>query len=383
MPSIEESPHPLCFKAGNGPNDAGDGAIRTRTWVRSLTGMQKEAVVEYGPTGAIWRMVADEGPGLNGTDLAPFPLAFFNAGLLASYMAEIEALAGARGLSTDGAGAAATNTYVIEGSATQGTQQGSTLPADIQLAPPSGADQDVWMEILRHAVTASPVDAILRTPLVSRFSLTCNGERLATAAVPASSDDPVSAEAALFDALAPVENAVDALIQKEPGDKDATPRKPPVPGQKRTLVVGGQADFAAGGAKNIRVQNAIPGSSAFHFISNNSARLGGPETAPPGIVLAAAGIGFCYMTQLGRYAKMTHQDLKSYAITQDMNFGVPGASGGTDRPPEAEAAVTHIHLQMGADGDAPLVTDMAARMCFLHSALAAQLKTKVSLRLTP
>jgi hypothetical protein len=378
MPSIETSPHPLGFKAGQGAT-GGDAAIWTRTRVRSLAGMQKEAFVEYGPTGTVWRMVADEGAGLNGTDLAPFPLAFFNAGLLASTMAEIEALAEARGLSVDGAGAAATNTYMIEGSATQGTQQGSSLPADIHLSPPTGADQDAWMEILRHAVAASPVDAILRAPLTSRFSLSCNGKRLATDKVPECTEEPISAEAALFDGLAPIENAADALIKKEPAANDAPPRQPPVPGQKRTLVVGGAASFAAGGRKNIRVQNGMPGSSAFHFLSDNSAHFGGAETAPPGIVLAAAGIGFCYMTQLGRYAKLTHQDLQSYAITQDMNFGVPGASGRTDTPPLAEAAVTHIHLEMGADGDARLVTDMAARMCFLHSALAAQLKTKVGL----
>jgi hypothetical protein len=34
---------------------------------------------------------------------------------------------------------------------------------------------------------------------------------------------------------------------------------------------------------------------------------------------------------------------------------------------------------MDGDADPRLVTDMAARMCFLHSACAASLKTKVHL----
>lgn len=59
-----------------------------RAATRALAGMQKEALVDYGPTGATWRVVCDEGPWLNGTDLAPLPLGFFTAGLIASYMAE-------------------------------------------------------------------------------------------------------------------------------------------------------------------------------------------------------------------------------------------------------------------------------------------------------
>ena len=93
MPSIQESPHPLVFQvdpralAPHAVEAAGSQA-QIRTWTRALDGMQKEAVVEYSPTGAIWRMVCDEGPWLNGTDLAPFPLAFFTGGLAASFMSE-------------------------------------------------------------------------------------------------------------------------------------------------------------------------------------------------------------------------------------------------------------------------------------------------------
>ena len=47
-----------------------------RTAARALEGMQKEAVVTCANTGTAWRMLCDEGPWLNGTDLAPFPLGF-------------------------------------------------------------------------------------------------------------------------------------------------------------------------------------------------------------------------------------------------------------------------------------------------------------------
>jgi hypothetical protein len=385
MLSLEQSPHPLVFKAGGQAAGlaAGDAGIQTRTRVRSLTGMQKEAIVEYGPTGTVWRLVSDEGAGLNGTDLAPFPLAFFNAGLLSSYMSEIAALGQARGLDAAGAVLSLNNRYAMQGSATAGTIQGASLPAELSLEPPPGAEAAAWMEILRHAVAASPADAVLRAPLTSRFSLTCNGERLATNEVPECDERVVGAEVALFDGLAPGGAFADDIIQKVVTDSSDTPSQIPGSGlnpeQKREFLVGGSCSLTAAGIKEIRVRHAMRTATAFHFLSDNSARFGGGEMAPPGIVLAAAGIGFCYMTQLGRYAKMANQDLKSYAITQDMAFGLPGASGGTERQATADAAVTHVHLEMGGDGDPRLVTDLAARMCFLHSACAASLKTKIGL----
>jgi organic hydroperoxide reductase OsmC/OhrA len=388
MLPLEENPHPLVFKAAkagvppSGPAPSED-RIDTRTRVRSLTGMQKEMIVEYGPTGTVWRLASDEGAGLNGTDLAPFPLAFFNAGLLSSYMSEVLALAEARGLDTAGIDLSLNNSYAMQGSATAGTIQGASEPVELHLSPPSGADPAAWMEILRHAVVASPADAVMRIPLTSRFSLTCNGERIATNEVPECTDAVVGAGADLFDPLAPGGGFADDIIQKVVLDVSDTPSQAPGsglnPNQKRSFLVGGSCSITAAGLKEICVRHAMRTATAFHFLSDTSARFGGKEMAPPGLVLLAAGIGFCYMTQLARFAKMAKQDLKSYAITQDMWFGLPGASGGTDAQATAGAAVTHVHLEMGADADARLVTDMAARMCFLHSACAASLKTKVSL----
>ncbi|MBT3550592.1 MAG: hypothetical protein HN861_08140 [Rhodospirillaceae bacterium] len=388
MLSLEENPHPLVFKAAEDgiPPDAlnpSEARINTRTRVRSLTGMQKEVIVEYGPTGTIWRMASDEGAGLNGTDLAPFPLAFFNAGLLSSYMSEVQALAITKGLDAAGVHLSLKNSYAMHGSATAGTIQGASEPAELHLSPPGGADAAAWMEILRHAVIASPADAVMRMPLTSRFSLTCNGERIATNEVPECSDAAVGAGADLFDPLAPGGTFADNIIQKVVLDASDAPSQVAGsglnPDQKRSFLVNGTCAITTDGLKDIRVRHAMRTATAYHFLSDTSARFGGNEIAPPGLALLVAGIGFCYMTQLGRFAKMAKQDLKSYAITQDMSFGAPGASGGTDAQATADAAVTHVHLEMDGDADPRLVTDMAARMCFLHSACAASLKTKVHL----
>ncbi|MEM6579368.1 MAG: OsmC family peroxiredoxin, partial [Pseudomonadota bacterium] len=86
------------FKVGN-PDEVGIDAPANRkgdalrTWVRSLSGFQKEALIRSHNTGETWRLVSDEGPYLNGHDAAPCPLAFLSTGMAASFMNEILALA--------------------------------------------------------------------------------------------------------------------------------------------------------------------------------------------------------------------------------------------------------------------------------------------------
>ena len=92
VPSIERLGTPLAFKVRGGSdqpaNNGTAGELRIRCEVRALEGMQKEALVRHGPSGTAWRMVSDEGPYLEGTDLAPFPLAFYTAGVVFSFMTE-------------------------------------------------------------------------------------------------------------------------------------------------------------------------------------------------------------------------------------------------------------------------------------------------------
>ncbi len=97
MPSIESLGLPLVFRVAEEDDGAVErddadaaysNAVNILTEVRCLEGMQKEALVRVGSAGT-WRMVSDEGPYLNGTDLAPFPLAFFAAGMQFSVLSEL------------------------------------------------------------------------------------------------------------------------------------------------------------------------------------------------------------------------------------------------------------------------------------------------------
>jgi hypothetical protein len=80
---------------------AGLGGETVRFHGRSLSGMQKEAIVCTSHGGA-WRLASDEGAYLNGLDEAPCPLAFMTTGMAASFMNAIRGELTAAGFDPQG-----------------------------------------------------------------------------------------------------------------------------------------------------------------------------------------------------------------------------------------------------------------------------------------
>ncbi len=119
-------------EVGIKPPDLRRGDALT-TWVRSLSGFQKEALVASARTGNVWRLVSDEGPYLDGHDAAPCPLAFLTAGMIASYMNEIVALAEQRHVSITKLRLIQDNTYTMKGSMPKRTMVGGALPVELEV----------------------------------------------------------------------------------------------------------------------------------------------------------------------------------------------------------------------------------------------------------
>jgi hypothetical protein len=104
-----------------------------RTWVRSLSGFQKEALIRSAKTGETWRLVSDEGPYLNGHDAAPCPLAFLSVGMAASFMNEILALAKSQGVEIRKLKLIQDNYYTMKGSMPKRTMVGGAENIDLQV----------------------------------------------------------------------------------------------------------------------------------------------------------------------------------------------------------------------------------------------------------
>src|SRR6056297_1501147 len=151
-----------------------------RTWVRSLSGFQKEALVVSARSGLMWRLVSDEGAYLSGHDAAPCPLAFLTTGMISSYMNEITALADKQNVTLNRLRLIQNNYYTMQGSMRKRTMTGGALPVELEVEVDCDLDDAALNQLLMNAVHASPLNGLMRGVLPSLFTLTRNEEQIAT-----------------------------------------------------------------------------------------------------------------------------------------------------------------------------------------------------------
>ena len=349
-----------------------------RTWVRSLSGFQKEALVRSARTGDTWRLVSDEGPYLNGHDSAPCPLAFLSTGMVASFMNEILALAERQGVEIRMLRLVQNNYYTMKGSMPKRTMVGGAENVELMVEIDCNLEDNELGQFLISATYASPLNGLMRGQLGSLFKLGKNGLELPTA------------KAAELDApLFP--DPGDHFARSEPGAGDlklmepigATPKKDVAKGtasggsslsdeQDRRLNIGAVAVLREDGIKEIKQMQYSPHGTSFRFLSAEDGR------APDANTLVSAGIGFCFMTQFGRFVSMLKLDLPDYRIVQDTHFSLGGASSGTGIAGEADPIETHVYLETGeSDETAQEMLDISEQTCFLHAFCRTDLKTKL------
>ena len=349
-----------------------------RTWVRSFSGFQKEALVRSAKTGDTWRLVSDEGPYLNGYDAAPCPLAFLSTGMVASFMNEILALAKIQGVEIRQLKLIQDNYYTMKGSMPKRTMIGGAENIDLQVEIDCDLDDATLNEFLVNATFASPLNGLMRGQLESLFKLGKNGLEMTTA-------NAQELNGALFpdpgDHFAKAKSQESDLTLMEP--VGPTPKKDVVNGtasggsslsdeQDRRLNIGVVAILRKDGIKEIQQMQYSPYGTSFRFLSSEDGR------APDANSLISAGIGFCFMTQFGRFVSMLKLDLPDYRIVQDTHFSLGGASGGTGKAGEADPIETHVYLETGeSDEMAQEMLDISEQTCFLHAFCRTDLKTKL------
>lgn len=349
-----------------------------RTWVRSLSGFQKEALVRSAKTGETWRLVSDEGPYLNGHDAAPCPLAFLSSGMAASFMNEIIALAKIQNVEIRKLKLIQDNYYTMKGSMPKRTLIGGAENIDLQVEIDCDLDDTALNEFLINATYASPLNGLMRGQLESLFKLGKNNVELPTAKV-AELDGALFPDPGNHFAKSKA-NSSDLALMKPVGP---TPKKDVVMGtssaggsmaeeQDRRLNIGAVAIMREDGIKEIQQMQYSPYGTSFRFLSSEDGR------APDANSLISAGIGFCFMTQFGRFVSMLKLDLPDYRIVQDTHFSLGGASGDTGKAGEADSIETHVYLETSeSDATAQEMLDMSEQTCFLHAFCRTDLKTKL------
>ena len=377
---------PAFFKVANADeigieapkNRIGDAV---RTWVRSFSGFQKEALVRSAKTGDTWRFVSDEGPYLNGHDAACCPLAFLSCGMVASYMNEIMALAEKQGVEIRKLKLIQDNYYTMQGSMMNRMMVGGAENIELQVEIDCDLDDMALNEFLVNATYASPLNGLMRGQVESLFKLSKNGAELPTAGA-LELDGAILPDPSDYFANAVPMAAVDGLMskvgptpKKEVSGGTATNASSLSDEQNRRLNIGAVAELRADGIKRIQQMQYSPYGTSFMLLSSEDGR------APDANTLISAGIGFCFMTQFGRFVSMLKLDLPDYRIVQDTHFSLGGASGGTGKAGAADPIETHVYLET-SEGDeiAQEMLDISEKTCFLHAFCETDLKTKLKVK---
>ena len=375
--TIDMHGDPLAFRVRDGRGRLprlGSGRDTIKVEARQLAGHQKEAVVAQGADASAWRLASDEGRHLRGTDLAPFPLGFFNSGMQSDLFGRMRAIATTRSIALDHVDIRVANHYWLTGSFIHGTGEGHAEAPDIDVSVQSAAATETIKALVAAAMEASPAIAFLRTPLHgSTFALYINGRRRKVEGVADSpSDDAGDPYRIYARAPRPLDpGARRDLIEKTGQVEQGTPEPASATVTNKLIrnVLGEGRPLGRSGMYQTDTWLGMPGTSHFRLVSDES----GADVAPCGLALLSAGIAFCYMTQLSRYIENMKMNIHGVRLVQTNPY-VAGLSA------VAEPIDTHLFL----DGDAPDETHLqlltiAARTCYLHA--AARTPTEPSLRI--
>lgn len=374
--TLEQNDYPLAFKVTQGQKRSpvldGSGHDVFKVEARQLVGHQKEAIVTQGAGGSGWRMVSDEGKQLKGSDLAPFPLGFFNAGIQGDLYRRLRALALRQGIAIEALRVGLINGYGLTGSFVHGTGEGHADPSEIEVRLTTSASAERVNALVASALDASPTIAYLRTAMsTNTFALYINGRRRQVEGVPASSaTDAVDPYRVYTRAPAPLsKQGRRDLIEKAPQQESGEAAVMPPSNDKRIswYVHGAGAPMNDAAMFEVDTWLGRPGASHFRLRSDE----GQADVAPSGLAMFSAAISFCYMTQLSRYIENMKMRISGVRLVQ---FN-PYTSG-------ERAAVGPIDTHLFLNGEAPEETHLklltvAAHTCYLHAAAKAALEPKL------
>lgn len=383
---IDGTGFPLGFKtrAGRMPGTL-SGAVPARdvfrVEARTMGGHQKEVVVNEGEGGDVWRMVSDEGANLKGTDLAPFPLAFFNAGLHADFVHRALYLARVQAVPLEIDSIHLDNQYYFDGSFFEGTGQGTAEAVTVKVGARSSASVTRVHALLEAALAASPAHALMALPQRDTFALYVNGRRCPVVRVAASAQpdqvDPFKAHGV---APSPIKGAPAAVepIVRVPADPAQGPASVIAGAGRVSIQVRGASTVDASGLVSTLVTPAWRGAS--YRFNCDAGSPGG--RAPSGLANIVAGIAFCYMTQFTRYIEHRQHKVRAIRFAQTLPFTLTGdvAEGGLRGG--LEPVDTHVFLH-AEDPDEIMqnLLQVAENTCYLHAALRTALPSRVALQL--
>jgi uncharacterized OsmC-like protein len=379
---IDADGYPLGFEVAEASKNyglrnllAGQDARETfRVEARHMHIHQKEALVTQGETGSLWRLTSDEGVHLKGTNLAPFPLGFFNAGIQGELISLIVQLSNARGVPLESIRIKLANHYWLTGSFVLGTGEGHAEPSNLEIDIDSNATDGEVADLMRAVLQASGSLAMIRTPLTNTFAIYLNGVRRQVVNLNDSAEKDVR-DPFLRHQAAPRPLRVNAnaeVIEKLSVLEDGQPLIAPS-GTTTKIVRGvyGQSSWTKGQPfSQAESWLSLPGTTHFAYRMD----IDGAGGLPAPQSMLTAGIAFCFMTQLSRYIENMKLAIDGIRLVQFCPFEVSGMTA------KAQSIDTHLFLNGSATEEVCTnLLRISEKTCYLHATATSSLDPTIKI----
>ena len=386
---ISKNGYPLGFLIKKAENNTKNSNKTFTSHTRQMDLLQKESIGYEGDLNSTsFRLTSDEGKHLNGTDLAPFPLGFFNASIHGDIVGTVMKQAALQGLKIDNIDCEVLNSYYLTGSFVKGDGKGHAEPTTINLDITTSENQDDIKNLILRASKMAPVLAGLRTSLKNTFALYANGRRKDLSSLNESSktdaEDPYQ-QYKVEPSPSNSDNYSDRMIVKtgevsagtvEPVDgynvpksQDGNAENPKFNKIIRTIV--GKSSTNAN-SKIVEVDTVLGLPGMTHFVISSD--IDG-IIAPSPVNVMGAAISFCFLTQTHRYIHHQKFAIEGLRMSQYATF-----KENPDGTVEMMPLDTHLYMNGTApDEHNEKLIDMSERTCYLHATLSEALDPKINI----
>ena len=386
---ISKNGYPLGFLIKKAEDNTKDLNKIFTSHTRQMDLLQKESIGYEGDLNSTsFRLTSDEGKHLNGSDLAPFPLGFFNASIHGDIVGTIMKQAASQGLKIDNIDCEVLNSYFLTGSFVKGDGKGHAEPATINLDITTSENQDDIKNLILNASKMAPVLAGLRTPLKNTFALYANGRRKDLSSLNESTkndaEDPYQ-QYKVEPSPSKNDNFSDRMIVKTgevsagtvkpvdgynvPKSQDGNAENPKFNKIIRTIVGKSSTNV---NSKIVEVDTVLGLPGMTHFVISSD--IDG-VIAPSPVNLMGAAISFCFLTQTHRYIHHQKFAIEGLRMSQYATF-----KENSDGTVEMMPLDTHLYMNGTApDEHNEKLIDMSERTCYLHATLCEALEPKINI----
>ena len=387
---ISKDGYPLGFLINKGTTTNSDDLNKTFvSHTRQMALLQKETIGYEGDLNAhSWRLTSDEGKHLKGTDLAPFPLGFFNASIHGDIVGRILKTASKENLSIDEIKCEVKNSYYLTGSFVKGDGEGHAEPTEINLDIKTSEDQSKIESLVNKCSQLSPVLTALRTPLKNTFSLISNGRRKNLSSLNQSSlDNPEDPYNYYMKQPSPSKNNFfsDRMIVKT--GEVSSGKVEPVDGYNISktsnnvsqnsnfnkiirTIVGQSTTKPSDDIIEVDTVLGLPGMT--HFVIGMDFN---GVIAPSPVNIMGAAISFCFLTQTHRYIHHQKFNIEGLRMSQYATF-----KENSDGTIEMLPLDTHLFMNGSASEEHnEKLIDMSEKTCYLHATLSKALEPNINI----